>query len=153
MAHTNRGRVILGGLLAGVVINLVEFVTNGVVLKDAWGQAMQAMGKPAQPSGAEILLFNVWGFLLGIAAVWLYAGIRSRYGAGVATAVRAGLAVWFLSVFLPDIGLVATGILPVRLMVITGLVELIEIPVATVVGAWKYKEEQAQSPAINRAAA
>jgi len=153
MAHTNRGRVILGGLLAGVVINLVEFVLNGVVLKDAWAQAMQAIGKPAQPSGGEILLFNVWGFLLGIAAVWLYAGIRSRYGAGVATAVRAGLAVWFLSVFLADLGLGATGIFPVRLMVITGLVELFEIPIATVVGAWIYKEEQAQSPAINRAAA
>ncbi len=153
MAHTNRGRVILGGLLAGVVINLVEFVTNGVVLKDAWGQAMQAMGKPAQPSGTEILLFNVWGFLLGIAAVWLYAAIRSRYAAGVATAVRAGLAAWFLSVFLADLGLAATGIFPVRLMVITALVQLFEIPIATVVGAWIYKEETAQSPAISRAAA
>jgi hypothetical protein len=152
MAHTNRGRVILGGLLAGVVINVVEFVTNGVILKDAWGEAMQAMNKPAQPSGSEILLFNIWGFLLGIAAVWLYAGIRSRYGAGVATALRAGLAVWFLSVFLADLGLGATGIFPVRLMVITGLVELFEIPIATVVGAWLYKEE-AQSPAVSRAAA
>ena len=35
MAHTNRGRVILGGLLAGVVINFVEFVTNGLILNDA----------------------------------------------------------------------------------------------------------------------
>ena len=76
MAHTNRGRVILGGLLAGVVINLVEFVTNGLVLKDSWAQVMQAMGKPAQPSGSAILLFNVWGFLLGIAAVWY----TRRYG-------------------------------------------------------------------------
>ena len=31
MAHTNRVRVVLGGLLAGVVINIVEYVTNGVV--------------------------------------------------------------------------------------------------------------------------
>jgi hypothetical protein len=35
MAHTNRGRVILGGLLAGLVINIVEYITNGVVLKEA----------------------------------------------------------------------------------------------------------------------
>jgi hypothetical protein len=33
MAHTNRVRVILGGLLAGLVINIVEFITNGVVLR------------------------------------------------------------------------------------------------------------------------
>jgi hypothetical protein len=72
MAHTNRGRVILGGLLAGLVINIVEFITNGVVLREAWGQAMQALGKPAQLSAGAIVIFNIWGFLLGIAAVWLY---------------------------------------------------------------------------------
>src|SRR2546421_13126000 len=39
MVRTNRGRVILGGLLAGLVINIVEYITNGVVLKEGWGQA------------------------------------------------------------------------------------------------------------------
>jgi hypothetical protein len=41
MAHTNRGRVILGGLVAGLVINVVEYITNGVVLRDAWGTAFR----------------------------------------------------------------------------------------------------------------
>ena len=36
----SRGRVIVGGLLAGIVITLVEYITNGVVLRDAWGSAM-----------------------------------------------------------------------------------------------------------------
>ena len=45
MAHTNRARVILGGLIAGLVINIVEYITNGVILREAWGQAMQALGK------------------------------------------------------------------------------------------------------------
>jgi len=53
------------------VINIVEFITNGVVLREAWGQAMQALGKPAQLSGGAIVIFNIWGFLVGIAAVWL----------------------------------------------------------------------------------
>ena len=34
---------------------------------------------------------------LGIAAVWLYAAIRPRYGAGPRTAVIAGLAVWVMA--------------------------------------------------------
>ena len=153
MAHTNRGRVILGGLLAGVVINLIEFITNGVILKDAWGRVMQAMGKPAQPSGGEIVLFNIWGFLLGIAAVWIYAAIRPRYGAGPATAIRAGLAAWFLAVFLADLGLASTGIFPVGMLLITAVVELVEIPVATVVGAWIYKEGAAEAPAATTRAA
>src|SRR5215471_10120295 len=103
MAHTNRGRVILGGLLAGVVINVVEYVTNGIVLREAWGRAMQALGKPADLSAGAIVIFNVWGFLLGIAAVWIYAAIRPRYGAGPGTAVRAGLAAWALAVFLANL--------------------------------------------------
>src|SRR5438477_10719472 len=102
MAHTNRGRVILGGLLAGVVINLVEFVTNGLVLKDSWAQAMQAMGKPAPPSGSAMLPFNVWGYLLGIASDWVYEAIRPRCGAAASAASRARLAAWLPAVCSAD---------------------------------------------------
>src|SRR5215472_2041248 len=131
MAHTNRGRVILGGLLAGVVINIVEYITNGVVLREAWGRAMQALGKPAEISGGAIVMFNVWGFLLGIAAVWVYAAIRTRYGSGPNTAIRAGLAAWALAVFLPDLGNLPLGLFPARLLVITTVVALVEIVGAT----------------------
>ena len=152
MAHTNRARVILGGLLAGVVINIVEFITNGVVLNNAWAQVMQSLGKPPL-TVSSILLFNVWGFLMGIASVWLYAAIRPRYGVGPATAIRAGVAAWVMSVFLVTVTNYAIGFVPVRLLVITSLVELVEIPVATVIGAWLYKEHEAQTPAVSRAAA
>jgi hypothetical protein len=152
MAHTNRGRVILGGLLAGLVINLVEFVTNGLVLNSAWARVMQSIGKPPL-TVSSIVLFNVWGFLLGIASVWLYAAIRPRYGVGPATAVRAGIAAWVMAVFFSTVVNYAFGVIPAGMLVITSLVELIEIPLATVVGAWVYKEEQAQTPAASRAAA
>src|SRR5438445_6841156 len=112
MTHTNRGRVILGGLLAGLVINIVEFVTNGVVLREAWGQAMQALGKPAQLSAGAIVVFNIWGFLLGIAAVWLYAAIRPRYGAGPGTPIRAGVVAWAIAVFLANLGNYPLGLFP-----------------------------------------
>lgn len=153
MAHTNRGRVILGGLLAGVVINVVEFVTNGVVLRSDWGQAMQALGKPAELSSGAIVMFNIWGFLLGIAAVWLYAAIRPRYGIGPNTAIRAGLVAWAIGVFLPNLGNLPLGLFPTRLTVITSVVALVELVIATLAGAWLYKEkEQEQAPAMRRAA-
>ena len=153
MAHTNRIRVILGGLLAGVVINVVEYITNGVVLKQAWGTAMQALGKSAELTAGAIVIFNVWGFLLGIAAVWLYAAIRPRYGMGPTTAVRAGLFAWAVAVFLSNLGNLALGLFPVRLLLITTVVALIEIVVATVGGAWLYKEKEAEIEAIRRPAA
>jgi hypothetical protein len=143
MAHTNRARVVVGGLVAGLVINIVEYVTNGVVLRDAWGSAMQALGKPAQISGSAIFVFNIWGFLLGIAAVWLYAAIRPRYGAGPNTAIRAGLVTWAIAVFLANLSNYPLGIFPTRLLVITSAVALVEMVVATLLGAWLYKEEDA----------
>jgi hypothetical protein len=151
MTHTNRGRVVLGGLLAGVVINLVEYVTNGVVLKADWGQAMQALGKSPEISGSAIAIYNLWGFLVGIAAVWIYAAIRPRYGAGPGTAARAGLAAWVLAVLLANLANYPSGVFPTRLLVITSVVALFEIVIATVVGAWLYKEEAVE--AVRRAAA
>ena len=151
MEHTNRGRVVLGGLLAGVVINIVEYVTNGVILKGDWGQAMQALGKSPEPTTSAIAIYNLWGFLVGIVAVWIYAAIRTRYGAGVGTAVRAGIATWFLAVCLANLANYPSGLFPTRLLVITSVVALFEIVIATIVGAWLYKEEG--TPAIRRAAA
>jgi hypothetical protein len=153
MVHTNRGRVILGGLLAGVVINVVEFVTNGVILKDAWGQAMLALQKPTEPTASQIVMFNVWGFLVGIAAVWLYAAIRTRYGQGVGTAVRAGIAVWVLAYFLSNLSIYALDLFPTRLLVITAIVGLAEVVIATVAGASIYKEDAQASATVRSVAA
>jgi hypothetical protein len=141
MAHTNRGRVIWGGLLAGLIINLVEFVTNGVVLKDTWAQVMQGLGKSPQLPASSIVLFNIGGFLAGIAAVWLYAAIRTRYGAGPGTAIRAGFVAWALTSFLPSLGNYAVGMIPTRVLVITAIVSLVDIVIGTLAGAWVYKEE------------
>ena len=152
MTHTNRLRVVLGGLLAGVVINVVEFITNGVILKDTWAQSMQSLGKPAEISTGAIVMFNIWGFLLGIAAIWLYAAICPRYGAGPSTAVRAGLAAWGLAVFLANLSTYALGLFPAGLLVTTTIVALIEIVLGTIVGAWVYAEK-AEAAAIRRVAA
>ena len=150
MTHTNRGRVILGGLLAGVVINVAEFVTNGVVLKGTWAQIMQGLGKSGQLPSSSIVLFNIGGFLAGIAAVWLYAAIRTRYGAGPGTAIRAGFVAWGLTSFLPALGNYAVGMIPTRVLVITAVVSLADIVIGTLAGAWLYKEE---AVAISRSAA
>jgi hypothetical protein len=114
---------------------------------------MQALGKPAQLSASAIMIFNIWGFLLGIAAVWLYAAIRPRYGAGPKTAIRAGLVTWAVAVFLANLGNYPLGLFPTRLLVISSIVALVEIVVATLVGAWLYKEEEVVAQVIHRAAA
>ena len=80
MGKINWIRVILGGLVAGVIINVFEFALNGVVLAKDMEAAISALGR--QIGGGQLAIFIAWGFLVGIFAIWLYAGIRPRYGAG-----------------------------------------------------------------------
>ena len=138
MPKINWVRVLLGGLLAGLVINIFEYVTNGVVLAAAWDAAMKALGRHLPMSA--IAVFVVGGFISGIAAIWLYAAARPRFGAGPKTAVLTGFAYWVVGYALPYLGQLPLGLFPRRLLVIGCIVGLVEIIVASVVGAWWYKE-------------
>ncbi len=145
MRSINWGRVILGGIVAGIVVNISEFLLHGVVLKAAVEEAMKALGKTVPMTGATTVIWLIWGFLFGIAAVWLYAAIRPRYGAGPATAAKAGIAAWFFAHLLCAIAFVNMGLFSGGSETIPLVWTLVESIVATVVGAWLYKEEGASA--------
>ena len=152
MAHTNRGSHL--GQFAGWSGDQHRPNSSQTALSCVKrGRDDAALGKPAQLSADAIVIFNIWGLRLGIAAVWLYAAIRPRYGAGPTTAIRAGLFTWAVAVFLANLGNYPLGLFPTRLLVITSIVALVEIVVATLVGAWLYKEEEVVSQVVYRAAA
>jgi hypothetical protein len=144
----NMARILMGGLAAGLVINISEATLNVAVLGDDWAQVMTALGKPSEFTGGQIALFNVMGFALGIATVWLYAAIRPRYGAGPKTAVCAGSATWTISMLLPSIGQAAMNLFPPNLIAIGLVWSLVEMIVAGLVGGKLYREE---APAAIRA--
>ncbi|PYT29007.1 MAG: hypothetical protein DMG57_13100 [Acidobacteria bacterium] len=141
MGKINWNRVMLGGLIAGVIINIFEFVLNGVVLAKDMEVAMTALGR--QVGGSALAMFTVWGFLVGIFAVWLYAAIRPRYGAGAKTALCAGAAVWSLGYLLAAVTPLALHLFPRHILAIGLAVGLVEVLVGTLVGAWLYREETA----------
>ena len=141
MGKINWTRVILGGLVAGLIINIFEYVLNGVVLAKDMEAAITALGR--QMGGGALLMFSVWGILVGIFAVWLYAAIRPRYGAGPKTAACAGAAVWGLGYLLASVTPIALHLFPRHLMAIGLAVGLIEVIAGTLAGAWLYREETA----------
>jgi hypothetical protein len=141
MGKINWPRVILGGIVAGLIINLFEFILNGVILAEDMNAAISALGRHL--GGPELLMFTTWAFLVGIFAVWLYAAIRPRYGAGPKTALAAAAAVWFLGYLLADVTPLALKLFPTRVMVIGLAVGLVEVIVGTMVGAWLYREAAA----------
>jgi len=142
MARVNLGKVLVGGLIAGVVINISEFVLNMMVIGDASRAAMQQLGLPDEPGGAAMTLYIVLGFVLGILAVWLYAAIRPRYGPGPRTALLAGAAAWALFYGLCSITYLAAGMWPTGLIVIGLLWGFVEMAVATTIGAKLYTEAE-----------
>ena len=139
MSTINVGRVILGGLLAGVVVIVGESILNLAVVAQTMNDALSARNLPPVGGGA-IGGFVVGAFALGIVTVWLYAAIRPRFGPGARTAVIAGAAVWFLAYAYMGNAWILMGVFPVRLTAVTTLWGLPEIVLASLAGGWVYKE-------------
>jgi hypothetical protein len=140
MGRINFSRVVLGGVLAGIIINVSEYMLHDVVLKAQYEDAMKSLGKPLPAGGGVMAAWIVWCFAAGIASVWLYAAIRPRYKAGPATAARAGVAVWFFTWLLSTVAAHNMGILPIALPALAWT--LAECVVASVAGAWLYLERE-----------
>ena len=138
----NWTRVILGGLIAGLIVNVCEFLVNGLLLRGEWAAAMKALNLPSEMGIFPTAVFWLWGFLIGLYSLWLYTTIRPHFGAGPKTAVIAGIAVWIPSSLLAMAGPAALHLFRYRLIAAGIAVGLVEIVIGTVVGAWFYKEER-----------
>jgi hypothetical protein len=134
----NWTRVILGGLLAGLIVNIFEFLVDGLLLRSEWDAGLKALNKTPGGIGAAVI-FWLWGFLIGIFALWLYANFRPRFG-GIRTAVLTGVAVWVPGGFLAMLPPIAMHLFRYRLMAFDMVLTLVEIVVGTVAGAWLYKD-------------
>lgn len=139
MGRINLKGVIIGGLVAGVVLNIIDFLLFGVVLANDMAAWLQATGKPAMGTSV-MMLFVVLDFLYGIFLVWIYAAIRPRFGAGPATAVKAGLISWVAVGLFHYLFESPMGLWPSNILMIATVVGLVAQPLATVVGAKLYTE-------------
>ena len=140
MSGINKGRVIGGGLVAAVVIELGAFLLDRVLLADRVAEFTEAQGLSAPSAG--VYAFNLLLVLaIGIVTVWLYAAIRPRFGPGPRTAAVAGVVVWLLLFLFPLAFLASVGVLPGDYALIACVWSLVEVPLAAVAGAWLYVEE------------
>ena len=146
MGSINHMRVLMGGVVAGLVINVGEFILNGPILGEMIEADLANLGLGA-PTGSDIAIFVTHGFVIGIIAVSLYAAIRPRFGAGPGTAVKAGVMVWVL-VWSTFLAMNATmDLFSDSVQWITMAWGAVEMPLATVAGAWLYQEAEAATQA------
>lgn len=136
----NYGRVILGGLVAGLVFNIGEFVLNAVILHKAMVEWAKAHNLPEDPGPPFLVAAIGLTFVLGIVTVWLYALIRPRLGPGPKTAIIAALVMWFGVYIYCGIIYGMLLVQPMNLVAIAAGYGLVEYIVGAIAGAWVYKE-------------
>jgi len=141
MGGINTGKAIVGGLVAGVIIAVGDFVTSMLMAADMETMAAaHNIDLAALEVPSTMALFVLSDLLYGLLAVFTYAAIRPRCGAGPATAAWAGLMV-FLAAMLAMFGFTVMGLFTVGAFVKAAVVWLVVMVVATIAGAAIYKEE------------
>jgi hypothetical protein len=139
MGRINWGRVILGGIVAGIIINISEAILNTVVLGAESAEILRS--RNLDPEAQSIPVWFAYGFIVGILLVWLYAAIRPRFGPGPKTALIAGFVVWVLAFLLSTIAMINIGLFPSNMMLMPTIWGFVEVMLAALLGAWLYKEE------------
>jgi len=141
MASINTGKVIVGGLVAGVVANVIDFVTNMYVLAPDYADLARAhnMDPAAFNSPAVAATWIAVDFVFGVMLVWTYAAVRPRLGPGVSTAVLAALPI-FLAPTLVIFGFTMMGMFTMPMFVKGTVGAIVSTFAAAVAGASVYTE-------------
>jgi hypothetical protein len=142
MTKTNVERVALGGVVAGVILFVLTGVVNGGILSGELRNWVDGMGSLIHPPAQYIsmCLWALMSLIVGIVGVWIYAGIRPRYGAGPRTALLAGFLLWTVSKLAVALDFIALGLLPGRIVAGQLIGGFVTILLGVFFGAWTYKE-------------
>lgn len=141
MAAINTGKVIVGGLVAGIVLNVLDFAWTMFVMQPEFDANAVRLGlDPASmQTTTAMVTWIVIDLLYGFLAVWIYATMRPRFGAGPKTAAMAAIAIW-ASIALIMYGLTTGGLFPMAIWVKMTIYSLVATIIATTAGAALYKE-------------
>lgn len=140
----NTKRILVGGLLAGALLTVSEGILNAVILMDDYAALMEQYGL----SEASWAMIGYIGgtFVFGFVVAWLYAAMRPRFGAGAATAVRAGTVLWVIGYAVPTVWFSASGLtLSAGLTALALAWGLVELILAGLVAGWVYREGEPAS--------
>jgi len=138
----NTQKMVVGGIAAGVVLFVLDFLSNTLILGDRMTAAMDALN-PALAANMEstsaLVTFAIIDLVFGLALVWLYATIRPKFGPGPKTAAIAGVYLWLVTGMVWA-SLVVMGLFSWGLWFMGGAAWLVTTVAATMVGGMLYNE-------------
>ena len=139
MNKINLRRVLLGGIVAGLIINAGEFILNGIWLRPHIEADMKRMNLTPPGNGFAVLAVALT-FAFAMLAVLLYAMIRSRLGPGPKTALVIALILWFcVYAYSGTVNMMLISV-PPRLILMILAWGMVEYPLGVLAGAALYKD-------------
>jgi hypothetical protein len=137
----NSGSIFASGLAAGLVANVIDFVSNTYILLPDWQEFAIAhnLDPGALTSGAAGLTWVAVDFLLGILLVWTYTCVRPRFGPGPKTAIRAGM-ILYVAITAVVLGFTAMGLMTFGMFVKGSASALVSTVAASLTGAALYRD-------------
>ena len=137
----NTGKVITGGLLAGLVFSVFDVLFNSTFLAaDNMEMISRLNLDPAVgTSFAYAIPWILIDFALGLLVVWTYAAMRPRFGPGSKTAILAGM-VPYIAVSVVLLGFTTMGVFTMGMFVKNTALVAITVIAGSVAGARVYTE-------------
>ena len=140
----NTSKVVVGGLAAGVMGNIVGYVGFGMLLAPRFEAESVAVAPTLAGRGmttGAVVTNIVSTFVIGLLLVWLYAAIRPRFGPGSRTAIFAAMVVWLCG-FLFHMDWLIVGLMTQQTYALASLVALVQTIASAWVGGMLYKEDE-----------
>jgi hypothetical protein len=134
----NSGKAVVGGLVAGVVANILDYLFQGILLKPDFEMMRQRLN--LDPAAANNPVpWIVVDFVLGFLLIVTYIGFRTRWGPGPKTAIYASIVV-FASIASVMGALASIGVFTTDTYLKSSALSLITITCAALAAAYVYKE-------------
>ncbi len=152
--NIDRRKLLVAGSAAGVVLNIIDFLSNGVILssrmqadanafKAGLGDQMAAMG------GGQIAVYVFFDLVVGFLLAWTYAAIRPRFGPGPRTAAYVAF-LFFVFGMILTFGYKELGVMSAGLWWSYTGIWFVNLLLASVVAGWVYSEDQAGTVSSSR---
>jgi hypothetical protein len=135
----NTGRILLGGIVAGIVFNALDFVMQTYVFAEESRDMIQRLNLDPAVAEASAPTWIVVNFAMSLLMVFVYAAIRPRFGAGPKTAIVASITIWAAATAVLS-GFAAIGIFTPPAFMKHAAVYLVTSTIAGLAGASVYKE-------------
>jgi hypothetical protein len=135
----NIKRILSGGLIAGFVIFMGDYVLNHLLLGSLWHQLyLSGYLQPVKPYTVPVI--GLMDFVAGFVLMWLYAFARPRLGPGPKTAITMASIGWFLFFVPRAMDQWMWYQVPIRIPLTYFFVGFLECWIATYLAGWQYME-------------